>query len=231
MPLSNAEDFKLIRKLPLFAGLPDDTIRGLLRLGRARQYDRGAVLFFQEEPAESFFVVLNGWVKLSRETVEGDEYVIGMFSRGESFAEAAIFDSGRFPVTAEAVEPARVLVVPAKPFMDTISLDPQLAMSMLASMSRHLRHLVTQVEQLQAKSAPQRVGAFLLRLSEGVDKSITVQLPYDKSLIAARLGMKPETFSRALAKLRHLGIHSEGTNVSVPEPQALRRYCENERRA
>jgi len=164
--------------------------------------------FFQEERAESFFVVLNGWVKLSRETVEGDEYVIGMFSRGESFAEAAIFDSGRFPVTAEAVEPARVLVVPAKPFMETISLDPQLAMSMLATMSRRLRHLVTQVEQLQAKSAPQRVGAFLLRLSDGVDGAITVQLPYDKSLIAARLGMKPETFSRALAKLRHLGIHS-----------------------
>ena len=78
--------------------------------------------FFQEERAESFFVVLNGWVKLSRETVEGDEYVIGMFSRGESFAEAAIFDSGRFPVTAEAVEPARVLVVPAKPFMETIEM-------------------------------------------------------------------------------------------------------------
>lgn len=67
--------------------------------------------------------------------------------------------------------------------MGTISLDPQLAMSMLASMSRHLRHLVTQVDQLQAKSAPQRFGAFLLRLSDGVDESTTVQLPYDKLVI------------------------------------------------
>ena len=133
-------------------------------------------------------------------------------------------------VTAEAVEPARVLVVPAKPFVEAISSDPKLAMSMLASMSHHLRHLVTQVEQLQAKSASQRVGAFLLRLNAGGDEAITVHLPYDKSLIAARLGMKPETFSRALAKLRRLGIHSEGTNVSVPEPRVLRRYCESERR-
>ncbi len=230
MPLSNAEDFQLICKLPLFTGLQGGTIRRLLGAGRVRQYRRGATLFSQEDPAESFFVVLDGWVKLSRDTAEGDEYIIGMFSRGESFAEAAIFDSGCYPVTAEAVEASRILVVPAKPFVASISNDPRLALSMLASMSRHLRHLVQQVEQLQAKTSSQRVGAFLLRLSDSADEAITIQLPYDKSLIAARLGMKPETFSRALAKLRQLGVRSEGANVVVPEPQALRHYCENVRR-
>ena len=85
MPLSDAEDFKVIQQLPLFSGLPGETIRQLLGVGRVRQYNQGEILFLQEEPTESFFVVLGGWVKLSRETTEGDEYVIGMFSRGGGF--------------------------------------------------------------------------------------------------------------------------------------------------
>lgn len=224
----SSDELELVSHLALFEGLPAETIHTLLGAAHFRDYSRGTVLFIQGEIADRFYVIFDGWVKLSRETAEGDEYVIGIFSRGESFAEAAIFDSGHYPVNAETVEIAHLLVVPAQPFIAAVHADVGLALNMLASMSRRLRYLVSQGEQLQAKSAPQRLGSFLLRLSPALDSPATIHLPYDKSLIAARLGMKPETFSRALAKLRDLGVRSEGGSVIVSEPAALQRYCEED---
>lgn len=221
-----SEDLEIVKTLPLFAGLPGETVHTLLGAARFHDYERGTNLFIQGEPADRFYVIFSGWVKLSRETVDGDEYVIGIFRRGESFAEAAIFDSGRFPVNADVVEAAHLLVVPAKPFIAALMADGTLALNMLAAMSQHLRSLVMQLEQLQAKSAPQRLGSFLLRLNPDLDGATTIHLPYDKSLIAARLGMKPETFSRALAKLRSLGVRSDGGDIVVSEPAALQRFCE-----
>jgi hypothetical protein len=54
----------------------------------------------------------------------------------------------------------------------------------------------------------------------------TFELPFDKSLIARRLGMKPETFSRALAKLRGIGVETQGATVNVEDLDRLRAYCE-----
>jgi len=191
------------------------------------QVDVGAVLFVQGDQASRFFAVLSGWIKLSRMMPDGNQAVIGIFTRGDSFAEAAIFGPGEYPVTAEVVTAARLVAIPARPMLAAIAADPTLAINMLASMSQRLRYLVGQLEQLQGKSAPQRLGSFLLRLVPENDGPARIRLPYDKSLIAARLGMKPETFSRSLAKLRPLGVHGEGSDVVVAKPTLLRRYCED----
>ncbi len=209
----------------MFNGMPAETVHVLLGSARVVKASRGTILFVRGDPADRFYVVLEGWVKLSRETADGDEHVIGIFSRGETFAEAAIFGSGGFPVTAEVIERGRLIVIPASPLLSAIRADGGLALNILGAMSRRLRYLVTQVEQIRAKSAPQRVGQFLLRLNPTEEGSATIRLPYDKSLIAARLGMKPETFSRALAKLRDFGVRCEGNAVTLAAPAALQRYC------
>jgi CRP-like cAMP-binding protein len=96
---------------------------------------------------------------------------------------------------------------------------------MMASMAVHMRRLVGQVEQLTVRSSSERVAEFLLKLAgEGAESAI-VHLPYDKGLVAARLGMQPETLSRALAKLRRLGVESKGRRVAIQDFEALRRHC------
>ena len=218
-------NFDLVRRTLMFDGLPAETVHALLGSARMVDAPRGTILFMRGDPADRFYVVLEGWVKLSRESVDGDEHVIGIFSRGETFAEAAIFGLGRFPVTAEVVERGRLVVIPAAPLLSAIRADGALALGILGVMSHRLRYLVTQVEQIRAKSAAQRVGEFLLRLNPAEEGPATIRLPYDKSLIAARLGMKPETFSRALAKLRDFGVRCEGNAVILAEPATLQRYC------
>ena len=220
--LSSA-DLAALGRVPLFAGLPPAPLRDLLADTWVQVYPRGTILFNQDEPATRFFVVLAGWVKLYRATEDGEESVIAVLTRGESFAEAAIFDQGQYPVSATPAEDTRLLVVPAEPFLRRLNERADLALKMLAAMSRHLRRLVAQVEQLTLRSATERLAEFLVRLCPQPSGPAIIHLPLDKVLIAGRLGMQPETLSRSLAKLRAHGVGSKGGDVTVSDVAILRR--------
>ena len=220
------EDLEVLARLPLFAGLPRDIIRFLLADAWVQTFPRNTVLFLQDEPATRFYVIFEGWVKLFRSSEDGDESVIAVFTNGESFAEAAIFDSCNFPVSAMAVDESRLLVVPADTFVRRIRENSEYALKLMASMSRHLRRLVQQIEQLTVQSTTERLANFLIKLCPEASGPAVVQLPLDKSLIAGRLGMQPETLSRALAKLRALGVETKGNIVTIPNVEHLKNLGE-----
>ena len=222
-----AADEALLAALPLFESLEPALLRTLLADASVRRHARHTTLFLQGEPADRFYVVLNGWVKLFRATPDGHETVIAAFTRGESFAEAASFAEGVFPVSAEVVEEARLLSLPTASFVGRLRKNPALAVNMLASMSRHLRGLVQQVEQRTVESTTRRLSAFLLKLCPEEHGSAAIDLPTEKALVAARLGMRPETLSRALAKLRALGLETHERQVVVPDIDVLRRFVES----
>ena len=216
------DDLARMRRLPLFAGLDDRQLAELLDAAQLRRFDRNALLFLQGEPAKAFYVVLDGWVRLFRASPGGHETTIALFGRGESLAEAAILDSAVYPVCGSACEEARLLVFGAEPFLQRLRLNPGLCLNLLASMSRHLRGLVQQVEQLTARSSVERVADFLLRLCPTQGLAIEIELPLDKSLIAGRLGMQPETLSRSLARLRTAGVETIGNRVLIRDALRLR---------
>jgi CRP-like cAMP-binding protein len=220
-----AADRPVVTGLLLFDHLDLATVARLLRGARVTQVERGTTLFVQGDAADRLFAVLDGWVKLVRETSAGQESVIGVFGRGESFAEAAAFQSGRFPVDAVVVEQARLLVIPAQRFLAHLREQPEIAFNILAAMSRHLRSLVQQIEQLSTRTTVERVAEFLLTLTEPGAVRADVPLPLDKALIAGRLGMRPETFSRALARLRGEGIDEVDGVVKVTDLVRLRQLA------
>ncbi|MEE8454356.1 MAG: Crp/Fnr family transcriptional regulator [Limibaculum sp.] len=219
------QDIEILRRVPLFAGLDESQLGDLLRDVSVRDHPKGQLLFQQGDTADRFYVVLGGWVKIFRLTPDGDEAVMALFARGESFAEAAMFMGGQFPASAEVVEQARLLRVESRPFKNRLHAEPEIAVAMLASVSLRMHYLVGQIEQLQVRSSTQRVADFLLKLCSSEDGPTEIALPYDKSLIASRLGMKPESFSRALARLRDLGVRTERSRVSIADAAALAEYC------
>lgn len=220
-------DFRIVRSTPLFGAMPEPAVRSLIGSQSVRVYDKGTVLFQQGEIAESFYLILDGWVKISRITPDGSEAVVGVFRRAETFAEASIFLGGRYPVSAEVVVTSRLLRIDGTMLRQRIRDNPDLALSMLASCSYHLKFLVEQIEQIKLLSGPQRIADFLLRLCTGHDGTETVGLPYEKALIANRLGMKPESLSRALAKLRPLGVSVEREMVTIENLTSLREFVES----
>ncbi|MDH3663673.1 MAG: Crp/Fnr family transcriptional regulator [Alphaproteobacteria bacterium] len=223
-------DFALLQRVPFLTGLKAAETYELLADATVREHSRGTLLFAREEPADRFFIILDGWVKLSRETRDGHESVIGLFSRGESFAEAAMFESETFPVDGTAIETTRLLTIPAGSFRRRLSERPELMFKLMGSMSKHMRGLVRQIEQLTARTSAQRLAGFLASLARNAEPPVRLHLPVDKVLIAGRLGMQPETFSRALARLRRHGVHVDGHDVAIDDLHHLRQLAEGEER-
>lgn len=219
-------DWQIVRSTPLFGSVSKEITQSIIGNQPVRSYEKDTQLFQQGEVATAFFLVLDGWVKLYRINPDGHEAVVGVFKRGETFAEAAIFLGGRYPVSAEVVTTSRLLRFDGESLRRRIREQPDLAFSMLASASYHLKALVEQIEKIKLLSAPQRTADFLVGLSSVSEGSVTIELPYEKALIANRLGMKPESLSRALAKLRPLGVSVDRERVTIADVQLLIRFVE-----
>jgi CRP/FNR family transcriptional regulator, dissimilatory nitrate respiration regulator len=200
------DDWARTKRAAIFRAVDDDVIRSIVDARGVRCYARGETVFQQDDPASHFFLVLSGWMKLYRELPDGSHAVVALFTAGETFAEAVMFKGGRYPVSAEAASPARLLHLDGDRLRRAIMQKPQIALEMLAASAVHLHHLVEQIEQLKMKSAPRRLAGFLLSMTDVREGQADIALPVEKSLIANRLGMKPESFSRALRRLRGLGV-------------------------
>ncbi len=220
----HTEDF--LRKLPFFTGLPETDISAFLSASALRDYAKQQPVFEQGDAADRFFVVAQGWIKLYRNTIDGDEAIVALFSRGDVFGEAAIFGGAGYPFSAEAAEATRLIEVPGTVLRDRARKNHDVMARIMSSMSQEMRNLQMENEHLALMSAPQRVGCLLLQLSGNmIGKGGIFSFPYDKSLAAARLGMKPETFSRALAQLQPVGVTVKGPEIKIDSFSALVDYC------
>ncbi len=206
----------------LFSALPAELREPLLDAARVTCYARGETVFHQGDTAHVLHIVASGWVKLYRVAPNGTEAVVGVMTRGQSFGEPVALRGADYPVSAEATTDCRLICLPSQALLTLIRTRPEAAISILASTFMHLQGLVEQIEQLKARSGAQRVAEFLLDLCPEGAEAATVTLPYDKVLIAGRLGMKPESLSRAFARLREHGVQIQQTDARIASTAALR---------
>ncbi|MCB1375529.1 MAG: Crp/Fnr family transcriptional regulator [Rhodobacteraceae bacterium] len=218
-------DGEVARRSNLIAAMPSDVAQAILSQSVIRTYDRGETIFLQGERSETFFIVIEGWIKLYRIAQNGAEAVVACFSEGQSFGEAVALQRAAFPVTAEAVTDCRLMHVRATVLFEMIQNRPELVVSIMATLYQHFQALVAQIEQLKAQTGSQRVAEFLLELCNCETGSCTVRLPYDKILIAGRLGMKPESLSRAFSRLRKVGVVVNHSNAAIADVERLRAFA------
>lgn len=226
-----AGDLQVINRVAVFRGLKPETVQHIIAPATASMLRPHETIMRQDDPATAFFIVIDGWLKISRSTQAGDETVIDMMQKGDSFAEAVAFSGSRYMASAEAVNMARVARIPADHLIRCIRQTPDIALAMVASVSQRMHHLVQQVEQLKAQSGVQRVAEFLASLSLAEHGHCALALPYDKILIAGRLGLTPESLSRAFAKLRGVGVTINASQVNVRDIVELRRIAADARNA
>lgn len=223
------EHFDFISRLPLFSGINENELTTLLKHARISNYSKGNLIFMQGEQATRFYIIIDGWVKLFKGDIEGHESILQVVHRGEALLESVLFKDAIFPVSAQAVENVTLLSIPSAFIREEMQNNKFLAINMLATIASRSQELISQFEQLTLKSVTQRVGWFLLKLylDEG-GKSTSLKLPYDKSLIAGYLGMKPETFSRTLQALREQGIYAEQNIINLRNALKLCDFCDVE---
>ncbi|MBP6679026.1 MAG: Crp/Fnr family transcriptional regulator [Paracoccus sp.] len=211
-----------VKKSVLLNGLSEEMRDNLLKDSVRRSYSEGETIFVQGDAARAVFIVLSGFVKLSRLTPSGTEAVVTIMGRNRSFAEAMVLRGEPYPVTAEAISDCTLLQIDGVRLRQFLLENQEFAIRMLASTFVHLQGLVDQIERLKAHTGVQRVAQFLADLTDLENGACEVSLPYNKRLIAGHLGMQPESLSRAFARLREHGVRVDASKAEIDDIAALR---------
>lgn len=215
-----------LRAVPLFGQLKDSVLAGFAEYARMSLEKKGQVLFAPDSPNDKFYIVLSGWIKLYRETLSGEEAIVDVLTSGHNFGEIALPGTEGMPYGATVVEDAAIITIPRFLLAEEVMRNSLFGLSVLQGITRQKLQRDMEIEHRTVQNAPQRIGCFLLKLCNSVERgAVTLHLPYDKTVLALRLGMQPETFSRALTRLRdEAGIKIKGSSVDISDVQALVKY-------
>ena len=213
---------------PLFAGMEPTDLAMLLESATIRSLAHGATLFTQGDPIEEFFMLVAGRVIIHRMSPSGDPNVLKTFGPGAHFALAALFGSGIYPANCTAIAPTEVLCLRRSALLRGLQRAPHIGAGFLTAISRSRDMLMHELAETKGKSAVQRVAGFLLQLAGRNDGPAMVELPFERQILAAHIGVAPETLSRVLAQLGDFGVDATPRIFLVEDIARLRAIADAE---
>ena len=233
-PLSAAE---VLRRVPLFAELSETELKFLAERAVPRRYAPGELVFTESDPCGGLFVVESGTVRLFKTSAGGREQVLTIEKPGNSIAELPVFDGGKYPASAAAVEEAQLLFVSKQDFHSLCLTHPAVALKVIRVVGARLRRLVYIIEELSFTTVRSRLISLLLRLAReqarGATGEVQITLPATNQELASHIGTVRELVSRNLSRLQAEGlIKLDGRTVTIPKLAALQEQLEaNNRRS
>ncbi len=214
--------WRTIRASMLFARLPEEVAGELLEQTRIVALPKGHTLCRREQVTPCCHIVVSGLIKLYRTGEDGSPSIIAIEGPGATFLLAEALLGTPCSASAEAIAPSRVLAIDAAELRARLAGNVTVARAMLASASTHLQAMISHVEDLKTMTGPERLIDFILKLAGQARGGAAVSLPYEKRLIANYLGMTPESFSRAVAMLKALGVSVERERIEIADIGRLR---------
>lgn len=216
----------LLAKTPLFGELGADELDLLAQSTRKVRAGHGDVIFRRGDPCAGFHVIVCGQIKLVHASAAGIERVMRLIGAGDSFGEAFMFLERDYVVTAEALCDTLLLHVQREAFFKKLDCNPQLGRRMLVSLSHRLYMLMGDVGAYTTRSGSQRLIGYLFRAAQGRE-GIPFRIEMTKGVIASRLNLTPEHFSRILRELseRKL-IRVKGREFTILDPEGLRAFSD-----
>jgi CRP/FNR family transcriptional activator FtrB len=218
-------DQQLLKHTALYGELGPAAADRVFRHAVVQTVPKGATVFSQGDMPEFVHMLLSGEVALVAEDEKLGPTVIEFFPAGEIFVAPAGLLELPYLVSARAIEESRVLMLPAEELRRLIATETALAAAMTRALARHWRLLVKQIKELKLKSASQRLGSYLIAKAPVRDGATTFRLVEERKMIAARLGMTPESLSRAFAQLKDAGVSGRGRHIEIADVSKLRAHC------
>ena len=209
----------------LFSGLEDHQLQAMLETAYSIELSSREILFEAGQHARHFYLLRNGQIKLFALSDSGDEKVVEIIYPGETFAEAITFMTQHsYPVSAEAISASEVISFDMNVFRRILEESKETCMRLMADMSRRLRKRITEINNLTLHNATYRLVVYLLeQIPPGVVELPEIHLGTPKSVIASRLSIQPETFSRILGKLaRQKLIRVHQNTITLLDVDGLR---------
>jgi CRP-like cAMP-binding protein len=223
---SPGDVLRYLRTAIVFRNLSDSELAPFVAAAQVQDYRKGAIVYREEDPSNSIYIICEGWVKIFHTLPNGLEVVVEMMTRNRIISAFAALEHAPQDTTAEVVEDTRLVRIPRALLEQQIRLNPKLTENIILYLSSAHRRHRTEVALSFARTAPERVGHFFLKLCPpGKKKDVVFYLPYDKAIIASTLGMTRGSFSRALNVLRQkTSIRIVGQRVEIDSIARLGKF-------
>jgi CRP-like cAMP-binding protein len=215
-----------LRQHYLFAVLDDAQLGRVLAAVQEISLEEGDHLFNAGDQARYFYLLRTGQIQLYRLSPGGEEKVIEIIQPGQTFAEAVMFlKTGAYPVSAKAIVSSGLWRIDMAVFLSILQESSELCLRLLGSMSRRLHGAIQDIDQLTLQNAGMRVIQLLLHSApDSAANRYSLEWETPKQILASRLSVRPETFSRILQRLSRQGLITvQGKMIEVLDAKALRR--------
>ena len=225
MPVLDLVYQAAMRKNHLFMDIDESDFESIVQGTSASKIKSGQILFSQQQAATEFFLLVEGKIKITLLSIEGTEKVIDIIKPGSTFAEAIIFNGMKgYPVNSKALSDSIVLSINAENYTKVLSSSPKACLKVMGRLSIRLHWLVKEMERLSLHNASYRLISYLLEdVPEDSTEKIQIKLSAPKRIIASRISITPETFSRTLKSLSKDGlIEVNEEHISIINPARLR---------
>ena len=216
-----------LRNVPIFTDLTDSDLTKIASKMVPRVYEKGQMILLEESMGETFFIITQGAVKVTRLSADGREVILAILGESDFFGEMSLLDGEGRSANIVANEDAKVLTLSRSDFLDCLESYPKIAIALLEELATRLRKSDQQIESLSLSDSEHRIGITLIRLAGelGTIKQghVTIKnLPYQQD-IANMAGTSRETVSRTLKLLEDKKlVRRENRNLTIYNFDAFR---------
>jgi len=216
-----------LQKIDFLNGASTQSLDKVSKISKQHFYKKGVTILNQRQSTVTFLYVIQGWIKIFRESISGEEILVDIIGQHQSCGEPFLFDRDiNDTYTVQSISNIEIITIPIHKLKNIMLTDNMLTLSILEKALQKQRRFYMDFEHLLIQNAAQRIGCFLLRLCDQTNNTdITLRLPYDKVLLASHLNMRAETFSRALIKLTtQCGLVLKKEGIYIPNLNTLSQY-------
>jgi CRP/FNR family transcriptional regulator, cyclic AMP receptor protein len=214
------DDQELLRTVPIFSELTDGDITSLAKLSSRRRFPKDTVVFFENEEGDSFFMILEGRIKVTILGDDGREVILSMLGPGDFFGEMALLDNEPRSATAIAVEETELLSLNRGDFQTVLTDNRSITTALIKILTARLRRANHQISTLALLDVYGRVARVIVDMAREEGRRLRDgRIAFRRAThqeIANRIGTTRETVTRMLKDLERQGlIHIEGKEIVV----------------
>jgi CRP/FNR family transcriptional regulator, dissimilatory nitrate respiration regulator len=168
-------------------------------------------------------IVADGRVEIRQISVRGREQVFHTEGPGAALGEAPLFDGGGYIASAVALVSTRVLFLPRAEVLRLCQRRPAVAVAMLKTLARRVRHFAGIVSDLAFRPVTERLARYLdASIVQPIKPGTSIELPLTQAQLAARLGTVRELVARAFAQLEESAVISrDRSRIAIRDPARL----------
>ena len=215
------EKIEYFQQLPLFAGLKTNELERITSYFHEKEYKKGEYIFFEGDEEPGIYIILEGLIKLIKETTDGKTVIVRLATKGDVFGWLVLGENKPTSTyTAQSLTNSKVLHISNTDFLRLLSEYPALAVRITCEATKMVLEAYERLKSLAAEKVEGRIASILLELARKIGKEedgkIVIKAPITRQDLAEMTGTTVETAIRIMSKWKKEGIiNTERNKIEI----------------